>query len=269
MATTTYQPQQVTRRTVRPSPIFFGIVALAVFGGALAYYADPSGSKGMRQAGVFILVLAGWVVSLCLHEFGHAIVAYLGGDYTVADKGYLTLDVRKYADRGLSLFLPLIFLALGGIGLPGGAVWINQGLIRDRRVRTLVSLAGPAANVLLGVVLLSPFWTGLLDYQTHPTLAGGLAFLGYLQFFAAILNLLPIPGLDGFGAIEPWLPRPVLQAVAPVRPYSFLILFLAINRVDGVHRFLTGGAARALDILHVRPSILWALGYQLFKFWNL
>ena len=106
MATTTYQPQQETRRAVRPSPIFFGIVALAVFGGALAYYADPSGSKGMRQAGVFILVLAGWVVSLCLHEFGHAIVAYLGGDYTVADKGYLTLDVRKYADRGLRSSCP-------------------------------------------------------------------------------------------------------------------------------------------------------------------
>ena len=258
-------------KAIRPSPVFFVIVAVAVGGGVLSYLADSVAARGgtdFRQVAVFILVLAGWVVSLCLHEFGHALVAYLGGDHTVASKGYLTLDVRRYADRGLSLFLPLVFLALGGIGLPGGAVWINQGLIHDRRVRTLVSLAGPAANVVFGSVLLAPFWTGVLDYRNHPTLAGGLAFLGYLQFFAAILNMLPVPGLDGFGALEPWLPGHVLEAVAPFRQYGFLILFVMISRVDAIHRFLTDGATRALESLQVRPSRLWALGYALFKFWQ-
>ena len=69
---------------------------------------------------------AGWAVSLCLHEFGHAYTAYRGGDRSVRAKGYLTLDIRRYADLGLSLVLPVFFLLLGGIPLPGGAVWIDQ-----------------------------------------------------------------------------------------------------------------------------------------------
>ena len=79
-----------------------------------------------------VLVLAGWAVSLCLHEFGHACVAYRGGDRSVRGKGYLTLDIRRYTDVGLSFVLPVVFLLLGGIPLPGGAVWINHGAIRSR-----------------------------------------------------------------------------------------------------------------------------------------
>ena len=98
----------------------------------------------MLTTGIVLLVLAGWAVSLCLHEFGHAYTAYRGGDRSVRAKGYLTLDIRRYADLGLSLVLPVFFLLLGGIPLPGGAVWIDHGAIRSRAVRSLVSLAGPA-----------------------------------------------------------------------------------------------------------------------------
>jgi Zn-dependent protease len=44
----------------------------------------------------FFIVTALWVFSVCLHEFGHAYVAYRGGDYTVRDKGYLTLNPLHY-----------------------------------------------------------------------------------------------------------------------------------------------------------------------------
>ena len=46
----------------------------------------------------FLIVLIGWIFSLCLHEFSHALVAYYGGDFTVREKGYLTLDIRRYTD---------------------------------------------------------------------------------------------------------------------------------------------------------------------------
>ena len=72
----------------------------------------------MWLAGLF--VFGGWMISLCLHEFGHAIVAYFGGDTSVKDKGYLTLNPLNYTDPGLSLLLPMIFLVMGGIALPGG-----------------------------------------------------------------------------------------------------------------------------------------------------
>ena len=74
----------------------------------------------------FAIVLFGWIFSLCLHEFSHALVAYYGGDYTVREKGYLTFNPLKYTHPVFSIILPLVFLLLGGIGLPGGAVYIER-----------------------------------------------------------------------------------------------------------------------------------------------
>src|SRR5215469_9621500 len=75
---------------------------------------------------VFPFVLAGWLVSLCLHEYGHAIMAYRYGDFSVAGRGYLTLNPLRYTDPQFSIIFPLLILALGGIGLPGGAVYLNM-----------------------------------------------------------------------------------------------------------------------------------------------
>src|SRR5574341_512608 len=125
----------------------------------------------------FIVVLVGWVFSLCLHEFSHALVAYYGGDYTVREKGYLTFNPLKYTHPVYSLLLPLLFLVLGGIGLPGGAVYIETWRLRSRGWVSAVSLAGPASNLLLAVLL------GLLLRFAPVTSSGvwpGLAFLAFL-----------------------------------------------------------------------------------------
>src|SRR5215204_6017637 len=92
----------VTRRW--PSPIFLVLLAVTALGAALA----TLDTDAAITAGIVLLVLGGWAVSLCLHEFGHAYVAYRGGDRSVRDKGYLTLDIRHYTDPVLSLVLPLI-----------------------------------------------------------------------------------------------------------------------------------------------------------------
>ena len=51
----------------------------------------------------FLIVLAGWIFSLCLHEFAHAAVAHRGGDHTVREKGYLSFNPLRYADPMLSI----------------------------------------------------------------------------------------------------------------------------------------------------------------------
>src|SRR5512145_2144288 len=101
----------------------------------------------------FTIVFFGWIFSLCLHEFSHALVAYLGGNYTVREKGYLTFNPLKYTHPLYSLVLPLLFLVMGGIGLPGGAVYIETWRLRSRAWRSIVALAGPMANLLVGIVL--------------------------------------------------------------------------------------------------------------------
>lgn len=158
---------------------------------------------------VFLLVTAAWVFSVCLHEFGHALVAYYGGDHTVKEKGYLTLNPIHYSHPIYSLVMPLVFLFLGGMGLPGGAVYINDHLLRSRGWRTAVSLAGPLMNALLVLLLCIPFWLGIMDERFGPA----LAFLIQLELSAILFNLVPIPPLDGFQALSPWLPREFSEKV--------------------------------------------------------
>ena len=78
---------------VRPSPVFLLVVAVAVAGGVLAWRADMESVLG--HVGVFLLVVAGWVVTLCLHEFAHAYTAWRHGDTDVEVRGYLTLNPLK------------------------------------------------------------------------------------------------------------------------------------------------------------------------------
>jgi Zn-dependent protease len=218
--------------------VFLAILAIAIGGGVLAAFAgdenefllfDPSAGV---TAGIFFLVLGGWGVSLCLHEFGHAFIAYKGGDREVYFKGYLTLDPRRYTDPVFSLVLPLIILAIGGIPLPGGAVWINHHALRNKRTESMVSLAGPLSNLVLGMLLILAVRT----FEPTPWLAAGLSYLALLQIFAFVLNILPIPGLDGWGAIEPWLSPEAQRFGAKARPWAPLILFMAMLGIPQVGR---------------------------------
>ena len=102
---------------------------------------------------VFAVVLGGWVITLCLHEFAHAAVAYAGGDTSVRARGYLTLNPLRYTDLAYSVIIPILLLAVGGIPLPGGAVLVEPGRLRRRWYASLVSAAGPATNMVAGVVL--------------------------------------------------------------------------------------------------------------------
>ncbi|QBJ95919.1 site-2 protease family protein [Rhodococcus sp. ABRD24] len=246
---------------VRPSPVFLGIVAIAVLGGVLAWRTPMGELSG--QIGVFLLVVAGWVVTLCLHEFAHALVAWRNGDHDVVMRGYLTLDPRKYTQPLLSIGLPVMFLALGGIGLPGGAVYLRTGTM-PARVQTRTSLAGPAVNAAAAVALLVSIRIFGLDGE-HRVFWSGLSFLAFLQVMATVLNLLPVPGLDGYGAIEPHLQPGTRQKFDRFKPFGMLVLIglLFVPQVN-VAFF---DAIYALFALSGVPEVYAALGNHLMQFW--
>lgn len=247
----------VTRRW--PSPIFLILLAVTCLGALLATLdAGPA-----ITAGIVLLVLGGWAVSLCLHEFGHAYVAYRGGDYSVRAKGYLTLDIRRYTDPVLSLVLPLILLLAGGIPLPGGAVWIDHHALRSRGVQSAVSLAGPLTNLLLGILLA----VTAAAVPMPDGLAAGLSYLALVQAIAFVLNVLPVPGLDGFGALEPYLPYEARRVANAVRPWAPLALFALLIALPPLTRLLFDVAIEVF-VLVGGDSRAAAFGADEFMFWR-
>jgi Zn-dependent protease len=250
------------QQSVRPSPIFLAIVAVTALGGVLAWLAADS-IRPLAYVGVFTFVIAGWLVSLCLHEFGHAFTAWRFGDHDVAVRGYLTLNPLKYSSPLLSLGLPLLFIALGGIGLPGGAVYVRTSFMTPRQ-RTLVALAGAFVNIVLAVLLLG--LTRLLYDPAHGVFFSGMAFLGFLQVTAVVLNLLPIPGLDGYGALEPHLSPETRRALEPAKQFGFFILLILFIAPPLNHWFFSV-VYWFFDISGV-PSALAAIGSQLTRFWS-
>ncbi len=248
-------------QSVRPSPVFLALVALTVAGGVLAWTAAQYPGP-MGRIGVFVFVIGGWLVSLCLHEFGHAYTAWRFGDHDVEARGYLTLNPLKYSHPLLSLGLPLLFIALGGIGLPGGAVYLRTGFMTKRQ-RTIVNLAGPFANLVLAILLLTA--TRLFFDHDHAVFWAGVAFLGFLQITALVLNLLPIPGLDGYAALEPHLSPATQRALEPARQWGFILL-LVLLMTPGLNRWFFSGVFWLFNLSHV-PGALAGFGSELTRFW--
>jgi len=211
----------------------------------------------------FIVVLVGWIFSLCLHEFSHALVAYLGGDTTVREKGYLTFNPLKYTHPVYSLLLPLLFLFLGGIGLPGGAVYIETWRLRSRGWITAVSLAGPTANLLLAI-LLGTFLR--FAPVTSDGVWPGLAFLAFLQVSALVLNLIPLPPFDGFGAIEPYLPMNLRTSLMQTRGMLSFAVFFLLWYVPFLNDAFWGLVISIANLAGV-PFQLVQLGLSGFQFW--
>lgn len=207
----------MSRAQFRPSPIFLGITALFIISGWLAWR-----DIGNDRFNVFLFVIAGWLVSLCLHEYAHAVIAFNGGDRMVAERGYLTLNPLRYTHPFLSFVIPVLFVLLGGIGLPGGAVWVNHNAIRSRRWDSFVSFAGPATNLLWAIALIIPLKLAASD--SHYTFWAGMGFLAFLQLTAAVLNFLPVPGVDGGNLIEPWLSPQWQRGYQHIAPYGMFIL---------------------------------------------
>lgn len=175
---------------------------------------------------VKLIVGLGWLFSLTLHEFSHGLVAYYGGDRAIKERGYLTWNPLRYADPFLSFILPMIFLFMGGIGLPGGRTLINRAALRDARWDSAVSLAGPASNFLVCILLAILFRVGAIPPGL--VLTNALAFLALVEVGSVILNLLPIPPLDGYGMLRPFLSYNAQRTGDEIGRYGIFLLFFLL-----------------------------------------
>lgn len=270
----TYEPvyTRTPRNAFVPSPVFVGIVAIFAVSGVLVW--TTYGNVGFDA---FLFVVSGWLVSLCLHEYAHAVSAYFSGDLTVADKGYLRLNPLKYTSPLLSIVLPVIVVILGGIGLPGGAVWIDHRYINSRIKDSLISAAGPLANVILALVAALPFLAGFgpeivststqtLIFTDHKEFWQALSLVAFLQITASVLNLMPVPGLDGGSILRPWLSPAYRRAWDTFAPFGFLLLFVALWQTP-LGTYFYDIVNWIAELLGLQPGLV-GDGFELMRFWN-
>jgi Zn-dependent protease len=254
------KPLPSLRGVLRVSPVFIGLVATTAISGAMLWFGILSAFVG---ALTIVFVTAGWITSVCIHEFAHALVAYLGGDRSVRASGYLDLNPLRYSNVLLSLVMPVLFLLLGGIGLPGGAVYIDRSALRSRTWDSAVSVAGPVGTLLCGLLVAIPFMVpGHAAWITN-TNAGffaALAFLGFIEAIALVLNLLPVPGLDGFGIIRPWLPYSLQGLAVQYGQLGILAVFAALFLVAPVGQVFFGFVESITTSIGIDQKLI-ALGY--------
>jgi Zn-dependent protease len=212
----------------------------------------------------FVIVVVCWVFSVCLHEFGHAWVAERGGDYTVREKGYLSMNPIHYTHPVTSFLLPILFMIMGGIGLPGGAVYIERHLLRSRAWNTWVSLAGPAMNLILVLIITLLLKLVFIPIYPNNEATYAMAFLLELQISAVLFNLIPIPPLDGFQALEPWLPDGWSESLGPLKQNGLFVLFLLFWYVKPLNQAFWLVVGTIMGALGINETLAMT-GYEAFR----
>jgi Zn-dependent protease len=149
-----------------------------------------------------LLLVPALLIAIPVHEIGHAAAAYWLGDRSVRYFGYFKPDPRRYLDPYGTL---AVFFALVGWGR---RVPVQSNRISTTRQKVIYQLAGPAANLLVAIVLGFAL-RGLLrlgvPYSFEPgpgLLLAALFAIVFLNLSLFAFNLLPVPGLDGWNIIE-------------------------------------------------------------------
>lgn len=169
--------------------------------------------------------------AITVHEVAHGWVAKKLGDSTAMMLGRLTLNPVKHVDPMGTLIVPLLLMFMSlpifGWAKPVPVTWEN--LKNPKRDMALVAVAGPVANLLMALM-----WAGVmrvgLELSVGDTLWIGrpLAYMGFagiqINVVLMVLNLLPLPPLDGGRVLAGLLPGPLSWQVSRIEPYGFFIL---------------------------------------------
>lgn len=177
----------------------------------------------------FLYTLPALLLSLSIHEYAHAYVAYKLGDKSQKAMGRLTLDPFKHID-------PIGFLCIALVGIGWGKpVFIDDRNFKNRAKGVmLVSLAGPASNLILAViftiVLKILIMTGVISVVATSSIANILfnMFVLTIQFNVvfAVFNMLPVPPFDGSKVLHYFLPYKYKNIMYKLEKYSFVILLI-------------------------------------------
>ena len=176
--------------------------------------------------------------AITLHEAAHGYVARHFGDMTAYQQGRISLNPMRHIDPVGTILLPLLTLVVGGV-LFGWAkpVPVNFAALRHPKKDMLwVAIAGPASNLAMALgwaLLYKLAWMNPGNYFAEPMM--GMAEWGMrINAILMVLNLLPLPPLDGGRVAVSLLPYRQAIQLSKIEPYGmFILIFLAITPVLG------------------------------------
>lgn len=175
------------------------------------------------------------LLSITLHELGHAWAADKLGDPTARLLGRVSLNPIRHIDPVGTILVPLVLLLLGGFvfGWAKPVPVDERNLASPRRDMAFVALAGPSANLLMALG-----WAAMF-VASERLVAGGHDWLGVpLQLMArvgiilnvvlAVFNMLPLPPLDGSALVAWVLPERLAVPYLSVAPYGLFLLIALV-----------------------------------------
>jgi Zn-dependent protease len=188
---------------------------------------------GADQLQRAILYLIAFILSIAVHEFGHAWMANRLGDPTPRLQGRLTLAPQHHIDPIGTILMPII-MALSSVPLLawGKPVQYNPGALTRRYSmstgRMLVAIAGPAMNLIMALVVSIIIVIAAKFHAPDRLLNTIFHYLVRLNISLMVFNLIPIPPLDG-GSVLAWLlPRSMHNVVDFLERYGGFILLLMV-----------------------------------------
>lgn len=174
------------------------------------------------------------IFAITLHEVAHGLVATLKGDCTAKMLGRLTVNPIKHIDLIGTVIVPIALFMVGGF-IFGWAkpIPVNPRNFKNpKKDMALVAIAGPIANLIMAI-----FWTvvlkvavGYIPNDAYPSEAiAYMAQIGIMvNLILAILNLIPLPPLDGSRVVSALLPGHLEYYYNKIEPYGFIILLLLL-----------------------------------------
>lgn len=183
------------------------------------------------------------LLAITLHEVAHGWAARYLGDPTAASLGRLSLNPIKHIDPVGTILVPAILLVLGGF-LFGWAkpVPVNMQRLNDpKRDMALVAAAGPASNFVMALLWAFAMKFGYMsDSETMRLVLTEMGKAGlFINLILMVLNLIPIPPLDGGRVLAGVLPDNLSMALGKIEPYGMFIIF-GLLAIGVLRLFLEG-----------------------------
>jgi len=170
------------------------------------------------------------IFAITAHEVAHGWVALKLGDRTAQMMGRLTLNPLKHIDPVGTILVPGVLLVLGGFifGWAKPVPVTFQNLRHPKSDMVWVALAGPMANLVMAVIWALVAKLGLTLLQSGVEIGAPMVYMGIagvlINTMLMMLNLFPLPPLDGGRILVGLLPGPLSWRVSQIEPYGFFIL---------------------------------------------